>query len=55
MEQAQVQALIRHTLTFVGGVLVTLGWADQATAMQITGALAAIISVAWSAIDKTKK
>lgn len=55
MDQAQIQALIRHALTFVGGVLVTIGWADQATAMQITGALSALISIAWSAYDKTKK
>lgn len=54
MDQAQVQALVRHALTFLGGVLVTVGWADHETAMQITGALTALVSIAWSAIDKKK-
>lgn len=55
MDQVQIEALIRHTLTFVGGVLVTLGYMDQGTAMQVTGAIAAIVSIAWSAIEKKNR
>jgi len=55
MDKIQAEALVRHTLTFLGGVLVTLGYMDQATAMQVTGAVATIISIAWSAIEKAKR
>lgn len=44
----ETSGVIRHVLTFVGGVLVTMGYLDQGTATQLTGAIMTLVGVAWS-------
>jgi hypothetical protein len=48
-------ALIRHTLTFVGGALVTRGLLDEALLQELVGALITLTSVGWMLFDKLKK
>lgn len=50
----EISGVIRHVLTFVGGILVTTGYLDQGTATQLTGALMTIIGIVWSIKEKTK-
>jgi hypothetical protein len=48
MTSQQFQGLIRHTLTFIGGILVVKGVFTEAFANEITGSILALISTIWS-------
>lgn len=46
--------LVRHILTFVGGYLVTSGFLTESNLNAGIGAIATLIGVVWSVIDKNK-
>ena len=46
----QVLGLVRHALTFVGGLLVTKGIIDEASSLELVGALVTVIGIVWSVI-----
>ena len=46
--------IIRHALTFLGGVLVTQGVIDDAVFTELFGAAMTLIGGVWSVIDKNK-
>ena len=46
--------IVRHALTFLGGVLVTQGVIDDAIFAELFGAAMTIIGGVWSVIDKAK-
>ena len=46
--------IIRHALTFLGGVLVTQGVIDDALFAELFGATMTIVGGVWSVIDKQK-
>ena len=46
--------IIRHALTFLGGVLVTQGVLDDALFMELFGAVMTLVGGVWSVIDKKK-
>jgi hypothetical protein len=46
--------IIRHGLTFLGGVLVTQGVIDDALFAELFGAAMTLIGGVWSIIDKNK-
>lgn len=48
----EVKGLVRHLLTFGGGVLVSMGYMDNATAAQLVGAVSTIVGIIWSYLDK---
>lgn len=50
----ETSGVIRHLLTFAGGVLVTMGYIDQGMMNELTGALMTILGVAWSIQAKKK-
>ena len=52
MKKEIIFGIIRHTLTFVGGVLVLKGIVDEATFTEISGALLTLIGGIWSVIEK---
>lgn len=43
-----VTAMVRHTLTAVGGYFVAKGTVDSATVEAIVGAVVTLVGVAWS-------
>lgn len=51
----KVLGIVRHALTFVGGVLVTQGVIDDATFMELFGAVMTLVGGVWSVIDKNKE
>lgn len=53
MTKEQVLGIVRHTLTFVSGILITKGLIDDAVSMEITGAIVGLIATIWSVFDKT--
>lgn len=52
MKKEIVFGIIRHTLTFVGGILVLKGVVDEATLSEITGAIITLVGGIWSVLEK---
>lgn len=52
MKKEIVFGIIRHTLTFVGGILVLKGIVDEATLSEITGAIITLVGGIWSVLEK---
>ena len=54
MNKDTILGVIRHALTFGGGLLVARGLVDSGQAAELAGALVSIIGVTWSIIAKRK-
>jgi hypothetical protein len=54
MKKEQILGIIRHTLTFVGGVLFAKGLIDENLANELSGASLTLIGGIWSLIEKNK-
>ena len=52
MTQEQVWGLVRHALTFVGGLLVLQGYTTDATLLEISGLVTTAIGAVWSVVTK---
>lgn len=48
MSKDRIMGIMRHTLTFVGGLLVMNGLADEALANEIIGSFLTLIGGIWS-------
>lgn len=55
MNIEQTLGVVRHTLTFIGGILITKGLIDEATAEAITGGIITLAGLIWSAFIKRAK
>lgn len=54
MTKEQLEGLLRHTLTFVGGILVLKGYLDEAAWAEISGAAITLAGTLWSVFAKNK-
>lgn len=54
MKQEQILGIIRHILTFGGGLLVMKGVVDDDIIQDVTGATITFVGTLWSFIDKVK-
>jgi hypothetical protein len=52
MKKEIVLGIIRHTLTFVGGVLIMKGLIEEGLVQEITGAVLTLVGGIWSVLDK---
>ena len=50
MNKEQVLGIIRHALTFVGGILIVKGIATEAVTNEVIGAVITAIGAVWSLI-----
>jgi len=50
MSKEQVLGIVRHTLTFVGGILIVKGIATEAMTEEVIGAVITAIGTVWSII-----
>jgi hypothetical protein len=62
MNRAVIESIVRHVLTAVGSILVSLGYitpeeaATMGTALtEIAGAAAVLIGIVWGVYDKVRK
>jgi hypothetical protein len=46
--------LLRHALTFAGGLLAAKGYLDESSVAEIVGATISLVSVLWMAFEKKK-
>lgn len=52
MNKEQVFGLVRHVLTFVGGIAVAKGVLSDSTLVDAIGAVMTLVGVAWSMLSK---
>ena len=52
MTKEQVLGMVRHAMTFVGGVLLAMGYVEGETWAEVSGAVVTLIGAAWSIWDK---
>ncbi len=50
MTKDQIMGIVRHSLTFVGGILVTVGLINDATSQEIIGLAITLTGAIWSVI-----
>ena len=54
MTKEQIQGLVRHLLTFVGGIVIMKGLATEAVVQELIGAALTIFGTVWSIASKQK-
>jgi hypothetical protein len=54
LTKEQILGIVRHGLTFIGGVLITKGLIDESTATEIIGGIITLAGTIWSIIEKNK-
>lgn len=52
LTREQVMGIIRHTLTFVGGIVVAKGLVDETTVTEIIGGAMTLTGAIWSIVAK---
>lgn len=54
LTKEQILGIVRHGLTFIGGILITKGIVDEATATEVIGGIITLAGTIWSIVDKNK-
>lgn len=54
MNQDQILGLVRHLITFAGGILVAKGLASEATSQELIGSFMSLVGIVWSIVSKKK-
>lgn len=54
MKKEIVLGIVRHALTFVGGIFIAKGVIDEASTEALSGSFLTIIGTIWSVIQKQK-
>jgi hypothetical protein len=54
LTKEQLLGIVRHTITFVGGILITKGYIDDSILTEIVGGATALSGAIWSIIAKNK-
>jgi hypothetical protein len=54
LNQEQVLGIIRHSLTFVGGILIMYGIGSETAFSEITGSAVALVGAIWSVFSNKK-
>lgn len=52
MKKDQILGLVRHTLTFVGGILVAKGLVSEGVVTDVVGAVLTLVGSLWSVMAK---
>ena len=52
LSKEQILGIIRHSLTFVGGILVMRGIVDETTVTEIVGGALTLTGAIWSIVEK---
>jgi hypothetical protein len=54
LTKEQILGIVRHTLTFIGGIVVMKGLTDEAAVTEIIGSVMTLTGAIWSVISKNK-
>ena len=54
LTKEQLLGLVRHAVTFIGGILVMKGLIDDSMVQEIMGGVTTLAGAIWSIVDKNK-
>ena len=54
LTKEQFLGIVRHTLTFIGGFLITQGVLDESIVMELTGGVVTLAGAIWSIVSRNK-
>ena len=54
LTKEQILGIVRHGLTFIGGILVMKGIIDETTVTEIVGGVITLTGTIWSIIEKNQ-
>lgn len=54
LTKEQILGIVRHGLTFIGGILIAKGLVDESTVTEIVGGIITLAGTIWSIIEKNK-
>lgn len=54
MNKEQVLGIVRHVLTFAGGILITKGLIESSMSEEIIGGVVSLVGLVWSVVTKKK-
>jgi len=54
LTKEQILGIVRHGLTFIGGILVMKGIIDETTVTEIVGGVITLSGTIWSIIEKNQ-
>jgi hypothetical protein len=54
LTKEQIFGIVRHALTFIGGIVVMKGLTDEATITEVIGGAMTLTGAIWSIINKNK-
>lgn len=52
MKKEQTLGIVRHVLTFVGGIVVMKGFASDSVVQEIIGTVLTLVGSIWSVVNK---
>jgi hypothetical protein len=52
LTKEQILGIVRHALTFIGGIVVMKGLVDETMVTEIIGGVMTLVGTVWSVIDK---
>lgn len=52
LTKEQIMGIVRHSLTFIGGVLIMKGLVDESLWSELSGGVMTLVGGVWSIIDK---
>jgi len=55
LSKDQLLGIVRHSLTFIGGILITKGLIDESLFSELTGGILTLTGAIWSIINKKKQ
>jgi hypothetical protein len=54
LNKEQVMGIVRHALTFIGGIVVMKGLVDETVITEVVGGVMTLVGAIWSILDKKK-
>lgn len=54
LTKEQLMGILRHGLTFIGGLLIMKGVADEAAVEEVIGGVITLAGTIWSIVEKNK-
>ena len=54
LTKEQLLGIVRHAVTFIGGILVMKGLVDDSSVQEILGGATTLAGAIWSIVDKNK-
>jgi hypothetical protein len=52
LNKEQVMGIVRHALTFIGGIVVMKGLVDETVITEVVGGVMTLVGAIWSILDK---